>query len=982
MAAEQSLNVQNPIVPSSFTEKLFYEPERNNLIFEGNLWLSERISSTESFTWNNTLTGLEHNSDIIYKIKAACHVYSASFNYMLLKEDFSTVSPVVVQLGYSVVNYGNWIGIGEKTFTINQSQKTGGEQSRFSAQYFCSYPQAEGYLDWMEIHYKRRFNSVSGDFLHFYAPDDNGVIEYRISPFSNNQVRIFEVTQHSNVVMVQPIPSGANGIKFQRSQNLIVNEYFAVGQNGYKTPSSISQRVPNQNLHGSFLAGASYIIITHKDFMQEANRLKEKRESPGAGNPDYLKTYVFDVDKIYNEFSGGVLDATAIRDFIKYCYENWQEKPVYVCLFGDGSVDYRSILTQSSNKIPPYEYTDPLINESNGYTTDDYFVDVVPDVNNRPDIAVGRIPVNTSEESLSYIDKIDCYEDPISNGNWKNKIIYVADDGTTTSGIPEGPVHTEQSEYLSEGNTPASFEKFKLYLVAYPTVITSQGRRKPDVNRDIIKYWNEGIIAANYTGHGSPDVWAHEYVFEKNVAISQLNNQCKYPFLSVASCDFSKFDNPFNVSGGELLVVAPRKGAIGTLGATRPTESGSNSALNNAFWTALYAYRDTLLLQNRFGKALFQAKYIASYGTNNKKYILLADPTVRTQAPHYISKIDTIEGLRNDTMSALSRIIVRGSILKPDLSLWSDYNGSIEIKIYDVIRVINMTDEWGILFVFKLPGGLIYSGGANVKNGKWKLEFIVPKDISYRNQHGKFLSYFYNNKADGSGFDTSFIVGGINPFAEVDTTGPQIKLFLNTRNFKNGDVVNSDFKLLADLYDESGINTTGTIGHKIETVIDDNNNSKYDLTNFYNSDTTYKSGSLSYDFYDVSEGKHKLRLKAWDTYNNSSEAEIEFSVSDYTTLRVMNVFNYPNPFNEKTAFTFQHNYPGEIKVSIKVYTVSGRLIKEIDKPDVNDKFVVIDWTGTDQDGEKLANGVYLYKLSVTADDGKTQTVLGKLAVLK
>jgi hypothetical protein len=230
--------------------------------------------------------------------------------------------------------------------------------------------------------------------------------------------------------------------------------------------------------------------------------------------------------------------------------------------------------------------------------------------------------------------------------------------------------------------------------------------------------------------------------------------------------------------------------------------------------------------------------------------------------------------------------------------------------------------------------------------------------------------------------DSSFIVGGIDPSAPVDTTGPLISLFINSRNFKNGDVVNENFKLLGDLYDESGINTTGTIGHKLEAVMDNNYNNKYDLTNFYNSDTTYKSGHFAYDFSGVPDGHHTIKVKAWDTYNNSSEASIDFIVSSYTSLHIMNIYNYPNPFRDRTSFTFQHNYPGNINVTIKIYTVSGRLIKELKQVSIPDKFVAIDWDGKDADGETLANGVYLYKVMVTSDDGSSQSSIGKMAVLK
>jgi hypothetical protein len=526
------------------------------------------------------------------------------------------------------------------------------------------------------------------------------------------------------------------------------------------------------------------------------------------------------------------------------------------------------------------------------------------------------------------------------------------------------------------------YDKNKLYLVTYPTVITSQGRRKPGVNKDIIFYWNAGCIALNFTGHGSPEVWTHEVVFEKDVAVGQLNNYGKYPIVTIASCDFSKFDNPLNISGGELLAMVPRKGAIGTYAATRPVDGNSNSELNNKFWDRLLYWQDVLLLQNRFGKVSFQAKNMINYDLSHRKFILISDPSQRFQGPRFRSKVDSIAGLADDTMRALSKIKIFGSIMHSDSSLWNDFNGKITLKIFDVTKKVFVKDEDGWEFVFNLPGGIIHSGNQYVKNGKWIMEFIVPKDISFRNSKGKLINYFFNSSDDGHGMDTSFCIGGINPFAEVDTTGPEIKLYINDRNFRDGDITIENFKLIADLYDESGINTTGTIGHKITGILDKSENSKYDLTPFYNSDSSYKSGSLEYSFTAIAEGEHVIRVKAWDTYNNSSEAELHFKVALNSTLKLMNVYNFPNPFKDNTAFTFMHNNPNAVNVNIKIYTVAGRLINEIEKKDIADKFVVINWPGTDKDGEKLANGVYIYKISISGEGGETQIETGKLAILK
>jgi hypothetical protein len=986
MAFVPSENNNNPIVPSSFTEKLFVEPEEENLISEGNLWLSFSKRPGQTFEWNTTLNGLEAGSDIYYRIKLAQRVLCPGTAYFLVKDAFSTMADFPFNLNCVAAGFNEWIDTRYDGFTINQSQKTSGEQVKLRATFISNIGEAEGYLDWYEILYKRRFNSASNDFIKFNSPDTIGAVEYNVSSFSNNNIKVFDATVHNEVKIIQPIAVSASNVKFQKTeQGANLSRYFVVGQNGFKTPTSISTKVPNQNLRG-FTDGADFIIITHKDFISVAERLKTRREQGGNSNPDYLKSIIVTTDQIYNEFSGGVLDVVAIRDYIAYAFYNWNIRPSFVCLLGDGSFDYKNIRSNQINYVPAWELTHPQIHQVYGLTTDDFFVNVVDGQNliDKPDLAIGRIPANSLAEGNNYIDKIIAYENGEFNGYWKNRMMFVADDERTTAPGCEGLFHLTQIETLAESFTPQYIDKIKVYLATYPTVITPQGRRKPQVNADIAKYWSEGVLNIHYTGHGSPDVWAHEYVLEKDNIISLINNKNRYPFVSIASCDMSKFDNPSNISAGELFMIANNKGAIGTFAASRPVYASSNAALMYVVFNNLYVPRDTLLLPKRFGTAIFNTKSQIAYTDNDAKYILMCDPTLRSQMPRFRSHIDSISGLAGDTMQALSKVKIFGSIIKPDSSLWSDYNGKLILKIYDVDRIAYTQEDCNPPLVqsFRLNGGIIYSGIRTIQNGKWEAEFIVPKDISYMNLPARLINYFYNNQFDGAGINRSFIVGGINPNAPIDSVGPRISLFLNNRNFRSGDIVNENFKFIADLFDESGINTTGTIGHKLEAILDNNENNKYDLTSFYNSDTSYTAGTIEYDFTNVPIGKHTLKLKAWDTYNNSSEASIEFTVSTASALQVINVYNYPNPFSSNTSFTFQHNYPANINVKIKIYTVAGRLIKEIEKKDIIDKFVVIDWDGKDQDGETLGNGIYIYKLIVESVDGFSSTNLGKLAVLK
>jgi hypothetical protein len=984
VASEQG----NPVyIPSSYYEKFFTEPEQSNLINEGNLWLSLRKNPGQSFEWALTLNGLEAGSDIRFKVKLASRCLNPNTNYFLVKDDYSTMPEFLVQMGVVYPGFDAWIDTQTATFLVNQSQKTNGEQVKLRATYYASNPEAEGYLDWYEIVYKKRFNSVSGDFARFDSPDTSGLVEYNISSFSNNNIRVFDATQHNEVKMIQPEFVTSSNVRFRKTeQKNNLSKYLITGSNGYKTPTGISSRISNQNLRG-ISDGASFIIITSKDFISAAERLKNKREQGGASNPDYLKTLVVTTDQIYNEFSGGVLDVVAIRDFVRHAYYNWSERPTYVCLLGDGSFDYKGYLPYVNNFVPAWELTSPVIHQVEGLTTDDFFVNVVNGSNliDRPDLAIGRIPASSLNEANLYIDKIDAYESGTYNGYWKNRMMFVSDDEKTNSPGCEGILHINQIEALAEHWTPQYIDKLKIYIVTYPTVVTPQGRRKPQSNTDIAKYWSEGVLNIHYTGHGSPDVWAHEYILEKDKIVSQISNENRYPFVSIASCDMSKFDNPANQSAGELFVMTPRKGAIGTLAASRPVYASGNATLMYAVFNHLYLPRDTLLLQKRFGAAMFNTKQQINYGTNDAKYILMCDPTIRTQMPRFRSHIDSISGLSGDTMKALSRIKIYGSIHNPDSSLWSSFNGKIILKIHDVDKQVSVLEDCFPPILphnFRLNGGIIYSGTQNISNGKWTAEFIVPKDISYQNQPGRLISYFFNDQNDGAGLNRQFIVGGINPNAPVDSVGPVISMYLNNRNFRSGDIVNENFKFLADLYDESGINTTGTLGHKLEGVLDGNENVKYDFTNFYNSDSSYQSGTIDFDFASIPVGRHTLKLKAWDTYNNSSEAFIDFDVSTGGALQVMNVYNYPNPFKDNTAFTFHHNYPGNVNIKIKVYTVAGRLIKEIERQEVSDKFVVIDWNGKDEDGETLGNGVYIYRLVVESLDGTSTTNTGKLAVLK
>jgi len=977
----------------TFKDRFFEEPEINNLGSTGLLWLSQRIGVNESFTFNKELKGYYDGGNVNLRFKFGNGSYFQEYwrledlNGNLLK-----TQPAFYLT--NVFSHINLYDIDDNFLGVNYSLLPGKRSINFKASLRSqdgNSPNVIGYYDYLEVLYDRLF-TADNNVLRFNSPDTSGLVEFRAESFTTPDIRIYDVSDKENVIIINPISYSNGTARFQ--SNITQNnphEYYAIGGTNYKTPVSISSKIANQNLKGELSSGASFLIISPKEFLTAANRLKAQREKPGI---NYIKTAIVDVEKIYNEFSYGMQDPVAMRNFIKYAFNNFQERPVYILFFGDGSYDYKNIYNlygaNIKNWIIPMEKNSPYANDVDSYCSDDYLVEI-NETNYEPtgtcivDFASGRLTVNSLEEANTVVDKIISYEDPANFEKWRNTVMYVADDGWTTSqtGGEEGSLHNDQCEDVAQNYTPNYVKKDKVYIVSYPSEITPQGRRKPTANIDIINKWNDGKLVINYTGHGSTDLWAHEHIFERQVSVPLLNNKNKYPFMTIASCDLARWDDPFNTSAAEQLVTIKDKGAIGITAAVRPVYSVPNATFNNLLYSNLFKV-DTLNLPLRVGKAMFNVKQDL-YFDNDLKFSLLCDPTLRLGIPQYRTRVDSINSTAGNQifeMKSLQKVKISGSVLRGDSSFWGDYNGTIFINVNDVDKNITFVD-FGYTFNYKLLGGIIYAGNANVVNGQWTVDFVVPRDISYNPGKGKIFTYFKNASSDGIGFSDNFIMNGIDSNAAADSLGPVISLFMDSRNFRSGDLVNQNPKLIADFTDENGINLTGTIGHKIEATINDDENNKIDLTSFYASNSGYQNGSVEYAMQGLTDGHYKLKVKAWDTYNNFNETEIDFTVQNNNSLALEKVYNYPNPMRDFTSFIFEHNFDEPLAADIKIYTVSGRLIKELNKTNITDKFVSIDWDGRDSDGDGIANGTYIYKILIKSEDGNfSKSSTGKLAKLK
>ncbi|OPZ96829.1 MAG: hypothetical protein BWY70_01653 [Bacteroidetes bacterium ADurb.Bin408] len=263
----------------------------------------------------------------------------------------------------------------------------------------------------------------------------------------------------------------------------------------------------------------------------------------------------------------------------------------------------------------------------------------------------------------------------------------------------------------------------------------------------------------------------------------------------------------------------------------------------------------------------------------------------------------------------------------------------------------------------------------------------MPRDIAYTYGHGKISYYAQDNYRDASGYYDGFIIGGFNENFTPDNAGPGIKLYMNDESFVFGGITDENPVLLAVLTDSSGINTTGNgIGHDVTGILDDDTHRILILNDYYESAlNSYQNGRITYPFYNLELGLHNIKVKVWDVHNNSAEAYIEFYVTDSEELAIKHLLNYPNPFRGETSFIFEHNQTcNELTAEILIFSAQGRLVKTLSRQILSSGFQTepIVWNGTDEGGQRLAPGVYIYKLYVTNCDGLKAEKTEKLILLK
>jgi len=969
------------ITVNSFYDYDFIEDETYNLINSGRRWFGDKYEFTTDYQYNFNFDHIKSNSEIKIKaVLAARSNTSSRFSVKALGITDNVNIPAIPSGDYPSYAVGGQANItatannvnGNIAIDINYNQPLSG---------------SVGWLDYIEVQVERDLIYDNGQLI-FRNPEtikDEQFSEFVVQNNSGNNLQIWDITDITTPERIN-YQNVSNQIKFTAATQQL-REFIAFDNSSFLKASYVKS-IPNQNLHAEL--NHDYIIITHPDFLDQARELADFHRSYSN-----LDVYVTTLEPIYNEFSSGRQDVSAIRDFVRAVYNNSDDgsKLKYLLLLGDASMDYLNRKENNTNMVPTWE-TYESFNPISSIATDDYFGFLEEDEGDFSrddiDIGIGRFPVVTSSEAQAMVDKIKHYK---SNNNtvmsdWRNIICFIADD-------EDNNLHIGQADELSQlvDTIYPVADLDKIYADAYAQESTPAGQRYPKVNEAINERIDKGALIISYTGHGGEVGWGQER-FLDIPDIASWTNYDKLPVFLTATCEFARYDDPDRVSAGELIFLNNEGGGISLFTTSRATYAGSNFTVSSNFFKN--ALKKANGVYPTMGDILKRTKLASGSGQtigNVNKFVLLGDPALKMNIPEQNIKITSIvnngSSMETDTIQALSNITISGEVINENNQLINDFNGKIYPTIYDKPTAIYSlgNDAGSSPFEFELQKNILYKGLAYVRNGKFEFTFIVPKDIAYKYGNGKISLYAENGEIDAAGNNRDIIIGGFDQYSSEDYIGPEIELYINNTNFVSGGITDENPVLLAFVRDENGINTTGNgIGHDISSTLDGDPNNVKILNDYYVADAnSYKSGIISFPYFDLEDGSHTLELKVWDIHNNSSKASIGFIVTSSGNIALNDLFNYPNPVIDYTTFSFEHNQSGEeMDVIIDVYSMDGKRVTRLEDSFVADSYRnnEIQWDLTDQSGSKISKGIYLYKVLVKLANGKEASKTNKLVVIK
>ncbi|MBF4467113.1 type IX secretion system sortase PorU [Flavobacterium sp. LC2016-12] len=962
---------------NTFDDYQFHEIDQTNIAHLGRQWLGESFDINQEQEFTFAFPNLETSVPVKIEVNTASAAYTpTSFAIAANGQNIGTI------------NFNALVQSSETKFYTGKlpanTTFTGAESVKIKLTYNNNgVPGSKGYLDYINIIAKRKLLGTGKQFKFQYdlAGSTAGIVNYTIG----NAVgisQIWDVTDLYNVSKVENPNQATFSFKASLGE---IRKYIAIDQADYYTPLKENQsKIANQNLKGTLFNNTQnsfqdidYIIITPKSLASQAEKLANFHRSYSN-----LNTKVITLENIYQEFSSGKQDIAAVRNCIKYIYENASspEKRIkYVNLFGDASYDYKDRIPNNTNIVPIYHSLNSNTIGESSFASDDFYGLMDPDEGNiisffgGIDIAVGRMLVSDNAQAGEMVNKVLEYHDIKSYGNWRNNFVLISDDSDQSSDA------SLQSRQNSLADNIAAEKPFfnidKIILDSYTQEASAGGSRYPKARSDFFDAFEKGALVFNYLGHGGEDGLASERIWEKSDG-QNLNNQYKYPLFITITCEFSRFDDPTRPTAGEYTFWNPKGGAISMLTTIRAIGQFNAENFNDNLSKNLLSYGSNQY--TTIAEALRISKNEnPSYSSNVIFYI--GDPALMLAIPKpriNLTKVnDIVISQPIPDLKSLSKVKISGEITDENNTLLSNYNGELATAIFDKLITTSTlnNDGYSPAMSFKTLGETIFRGNATITNGQFEFSFVVPRDIRIAVDYGKISFYSKKNQLleNQAGYSSVIKIGGINENAPQDNISPKVKLYMNDETFVSGGITNNSPFLLALLEDENGINTASGIGHDIVAILDGDVSNPYILNDYYQTKLDdYTNGNLRFPLRDLAPGMHTISFTAWDVYNNPVTSEIQFIVVGDESLTLTHVLNYPNPFSTYTQFWFSHNRPYEpLDVQVQVMTITGKVVWTKNQIITTEGFLSreITWDGKDDFGDRIGKGVYIYKLTVKSN---------------
>lgn len=969
----------NPTIQTieEFNDYQGHEKDTYNLTNSGKEFFGERFNdANRSYSFNFSFPNVVKTNTTTMRIDVASSSASSSTFYLKLnqgQEKSLTVSKRTEGDSYEQAKAGN----GTYNFTPTSDN--------FVVDVSYSQPTATsvGYLNYIEINSRRQL-LMSGSAMQFQNVDNLGMNIYNkyLLGNANSNVEIWDLTDQQNICKITT-ENVDNKLSFT-DLGSDLRTYLAIDPTaaaGFPKPEIVGQ-IQNQNIHA--ITPVDFVIITHPDFLEQAEKLAQAHREK-----DLLTVAVITTEQIYNEYSSGTPDATAYRWAVKRMYDtaiasgNTNDIPKYLLLFGRGSFDNRNLIPSSGdNFVLTYQAENSLVTTLS-YITDDYFglLDDTEGSNvpaNWVDVGVGRFPVKTVQEATDVVNKTINYINNQGKGNWKNQLCYLADDG-------DGALHMKQADSIATMMTRLypSYQINKIYLDAYVQEISASGETYPVAKSRFQNLLRSGLLLFDYTGHAGPAGLGNESIL--SVAdVKTLSNK-HLPVFVGATCDFLQFDVKV-VSAGEHVLLNPLGGGIGILSAARPVYASQNLTLNKLFNENLFKKINGK--NPRIGDVLKEAKIKVGTEINKLSYVYMGDPAIMLNYPNtykvVTSKINESTTLGNDTLRALSVATIEGHIADENSNKFENFNGIVQVVVYDKIqRITTLNNHNDGTMTYSDRPNTLFSGKAEVKDGSFVISFMLPKDIKYNYGSGRINYYAQDtyNEYEAQGYFENFTIGGTSKDYSIEMDGPEADLYLNSSNFVSGDKVNETPLFMANISDVSGINTVGSgIGHDIMITVDQDPSQTYILNEYFEATAnSYKSGVVSYKLPKLEDGKHTLTFRVWDLQNNSTTKTIDFEVEKGLTPQIFSISNFPNPVKVNTSIVVNHDRPETIlNTTVEIFDLSGRKIWAFSQSSADN----ITWDLKTINGEKIVNGVYLYKVSIKTSDSDITSKTNKMLIIE